>query len=181
MCSLAQPHSPINLPQARWGYLNQSSTTHTPQHHSTERPIQNGQRGVAGAVSLDLRKDSDTVNQKVLITYLSKFNFSPDTLRWIKSYVHGRTKCVRFQSKTSSNLSHDVGVPQGLILGPLLFSWCIRNKTCEIHARWEQRPGCSPSHQSDAPSYKVAQWLILAPKSEEKHFQCFTPNHESWS
>ena len=48
---------------------------------------------VVGAVFLDLRKAFDTVNHEILITKLSKFNFSPDALRWMKLYIEGRTVC----------------------------------------------------------------------------------------
>ncbi|CDQ96488.1 unnamed protein product [Oncorhynchus mykiss] len=74
--------------------------------------------GVVGAVFLDLRKAFDTVNHEILITKLSKFNFSPDALRWMKSYLEGRAQCVRVSNELSPTLSYDVGVPQRSILGP---------------------------------------------------------------
>lgn len=42
--------------------------------------------GVVAAVFLDLKKAFDTVNHKVLVSKLSAFNFSSDTLNWIQSY-----------------------------------------------------------------------------------------------
>ena len=43
--------------------------------------------GVVAAVFLDLKKPFDMVNHKVLVSKLSAFNFSPDTLNWIQSYL----------------------------------------------------------------------------------------------
>ncbi len=78
--------------------------------------------GVVGPVFLDLKKAFDTVNHKILLTRLSTFNFSPKALRWIESYLADRTQCVRILNQQSDVLRCSTGVPQGSILGPLLFS-----------------------------------------------------------
>lgn len=46
--------------------------------------------GLIGAVFLDLRKAFDTVNHQILLTKLSFFNFSLNTLQWIESYIVGK-------------------------------------------------------------------------------------------
>uniref|UniRef100_A0A8K9WVL4 Reverse transcriptase domain-containing protein n=1 Tax=Oncorhynchus mykiss TaxID=8022 RepID=A0A8K9WVL4_ONCMY len=71
-------------------------------------------------------KAFDTVNHEILITKLSKFNFSPGALRWMKSYLEGRTQCVRVSNELSPTLI-SMGVPQGSILGPTLFSVYIND------------------------------------------------------
>ncbi len=76
--------------------------------------------GVVGAVFLDLRKAFDTLNHRILLSKLLSFNFSPHTLRWIESYLSGRTQYVSIQNYNSAPLSISTGVPQGSILGPLL-------------------------------------------------------------
>ena len=83
--------------------------------------------GVVGAVFLDLRKAFDTVNHKVLLCKLSSFNFSPLALRWFESYLTGRCQHVAVNNQLSPALELHTGVPQGSILGPLLFSLYIND------------------------------------------------------
>ena len=42
-------------------------------------------------------------------------------LKWFENYLHGRTQIVKFGDHRSNKMSLTTGVPQGLILGPLLF------------------------------------------------------------
>ena len=78
--------------------------------------------GVVAAVFLDLKKAFDTVNHKFLVSKWSAFNFSSDTLNWIQSYLGMRQQQVRIQNHQSTTLDLSTGVPQGSILGPILFS-----------------------------------------------------------
>ena len=75
-----------------------------------------------GAVFLDLSKAFDTVNHSVLLSKVSNFNLSVETMNLMESYLTGRKQCTRVGDRTSSFIGCSVGVPQGSILGPLLFS-----------------------------------------------------------
>uniref|UniRef100_A0A3P9IXE9 Reverse transcriptase domain-containing protein n=1 Tax=Oryzias latipes TaxID=8090 RepID=A0A3P9IXE9_ORYLA len=83
--------------------------------------------GFVGAVFLDLQRAFDTINHDVLLAKLSYFNFSNSALCWMKSYLHDRKQAVQIENSQSSFLSCSDGVPQGSVLGPLLFSLYVNN------------------------------------------------------
>lgn len=80
-----------------------------------------------GAVFLDLKKAFDSVNHQILISRLTQFNISDQALLWFKSYLSDRKQYVVVDGVKSPCLDSGVGVPQGSILGPVLFSLFINN------------------------------------------------------
>ena len=74
------------------------------------------------AIFIDLSKAFDTLNFDILIHKLQFYGLSGNSLALMKSYVTGRMQYVLF-NKTKSDLAIiTTGIPQGSILGPLLFS-----------------------------------------------------------
>lgn len=72
---------------------------------------------------LDFSKAFDTVDHSILCRKLSKeFKFSTFSTKLIFSYLDGRKQCVTSGERSSGFLNVQCGVPQGSILGPLLFS-----------------------------------------------------------
>lgn len=82
------------------------------------------QRKVTIAVFFDFTKAFDNVNHRRLINKMMEMNFSNSVLRWMCSYLFGRTQAVRdtYSNTVSAQLPINKGVPQGSVLGPLLFS-----------------------------------------------------------
>ena len=72
---------------------------------------------------IDLSAAFDTVDHTVLLHILqSKFHIVGSALSWLKSFLSGRTQRVKIGDSLSSPLTILYGVPQGSILGPLLFN-----------------------------------------------------------
>lgn len=79
------------------------------------------QGNIVSTVFLDLTKAFDLVNHEILITKLERYKFSHNTLLWFTSYLSNRTQQVSVSGKLSQPLEIKSGVPQGSVLGPLLF------------------------------------------------------------
>ena len=116
------------------------------RHHSTETSIIHSNdfilnamdnKKLTASVFLDMSKAFDSLNHDLLIKKLRHIGLSSQVILWFQSYLSFRYQRVRINSSLSDLLPVSTGVPQGSILGPLLFSVYVNDlplslKKCEV-------------------------------------------------
>ena len=108
--------------------------------------------GVA-IVSYDLSKAFDKLPHNRILERLVDLDFPNGFIEWVASYLDGRQQYVRYGEHCSECVDVTSGVPQGSILGPLLFvttiSNYISNSTCHVVKYADDTTLCFPLHKND--------------------------------
>ncbi len=109
------------LSEAQFGFrkYHSTSTCVLKLLDNVYRNIEQGK--LTGVVFLDLKKAFDTVNHSILINKLRSFNVHQNSILWFDNYLKDRKQQVRIKDCRSDSHVVKCGVPQGSILGPLLF------------------------------------------------------------
>ena len=76
---------------------------------------------MTGMILIDLQKGFDTINHDILLKKLPVIGFSDHTVKWFQSYLSNRKFTLNLQNSFSEVSNISSGVPQGSILGSLLF------------------------------------------------------------
>ena len=72
-------------------------------------------------IFLDLSKAFDTINHEILYEKLYYYGIQDIALDWVKIHLENQTQFIQFGSSRSYHRKISLGIPQGSILGPLLF------------------------------------------------------------
>ena len=103
------------------GFRTRYSTDTCLIHLTDFLKFQMDKGNLIGMVLLDLQKAFDTVDHSILLMKLEAPSLSQDIIRWFHSYLSDRQQLVDVSGTFSSCAGIRCGVPQGSILGPLLF------------------------------------------------------------
>lgn len=109
------------LHNMQFGFRPGHSTNHA--MISTIQTLENSdnQNLISNCIFLDLSKAFDTVSHKLLIKKLEKYGIRNQELKWFIAYLHSRKQQCKIGDIISDSLIIKAGVPQGSVLGPILF------------------------------------------------------------
>ena len=90
------------------------------------------QGDIVGCISLDLRRAFDLLNHDILLKKLQLYGLDDRAVKWFKSYLTCRKHIVCIDTYLSNEEDIHYGIPQGSMLGPLLFIIFINDLPCHI-------------------------------------------------
>ena len=108
-------------------FLNKHSTD-TSLSYLTDKILTDVDSGLlTRMILIDLQKAFDTINHAILLKKMVSLGFSNNSIMWFQSYFSDRCFLVNIKNNYSSTAKIECGLPQGSILGTLLFLLCIND------------------------------------------------------
>ena len=104
---------------------------------------------MAGVMMLDLSAAFDLVDHHLLLQKLELMGFDRTAVVWLWSYLHARSQCVYVDGKVSGFEVVEVGVPQGSVLGALLYILFVNDLPEVVHGH----PGAGHDSPNQAQVY----------------------------
>lgn len=109
------------LPAFQTGFRKSYSTSMALAQVTDDMLLATDKNEVSVLVLLDFSKAFDTINHKLICSKLKYYGFDYDSVAFIKSYLTDRQQQIRINNKISDLANIEAGVPQGSVIGPLLF------------------------------------------------------------
>jgi hypothetical protein len=88
---------------------------------------------ITAVVLLDMSAAFDLVDKNILIEKLKLYGFEENSSSWMDSYMTGRKQQVYMDGELSKSLLVNIGVPQGSILGPILYCLLVNDFPEVVH------------------------------------------------
>ena len=193
MLQRISPHLHLNNTQHGFRSGRSTSTALLPLVHQVASGFnQNCPPLRTVAMAVDFSKAFDTVNHTSLLrSLLNNSTLPPNDIRWLFTYLRGRTASCSYNRVESAKVILHQGVPQGSILSPLLFNFYVSSypdtaqlstsyaddfTACASHPKVEQAASTLARHAEDVADWALTKDLIVS--TSKSTITLFTPEFQ---